>query len=189
MAEEEVKTEEAKVETPQGADDSRKKKHVFVTGEPRSDRGPRRKFERPKSEFDQRVIDIRRVTRVVAGGRRFSFSVAMVLGNKNGSVGFGLGKGGDTASAIEKATRQAKRTMIKVPRTKTNSIRHEVGAKYASAVLLVKPIRGTGLVAGSAVRHVLNLAGIRGVNAKLLSRSKNKINNARVTIEALKKLK
>jgi len=105
--------------------------------------------KRVKPEFDQKVIDIRRVTRVVSGGRRFSFSVALVAGNRNGSVGVGVGKSSDTASAIEKASRNAKKNMIKVKLGKNMSIPHEVFTKFASTKVLIKPSPGKGLVAGS----------------------------------------
>ena len=150
-------------------------------------RGGRRpaSFDRPKPEFDQKIIDIRRVTRVVAGGRRFSFSVALVAGDKKGSVGLGLGKSGDTSLAITKALRNAKKNMIKIKLTKTNSIPHEVDAKFASSKVFISPNRGRGLVAGSALRDILVLAGVKDVTAKIHSGSKNKLNNAKATIEAL----
>lgn len=152
--------------------------------------GPRRsqRPDKPKSEFDQKIIDIRRVARVVAGGRRFNFSVAIVLGDHKGSVGVGLGKAGDTALAIEKATRNARRHMIRVPVTKTMSIPYETTAKFASSVVIITPTPGRGVVAGSSVRSIIELAGLKDVGAKLRSGSKNKLNNARVAIEALKKL-
>ncbi len=150
-------------------------------------RGGRRpaSFDRPKPEFDQKIIDIRRVTRVVAGGRRFSFSVALVAGDKKGSVGLGLGKSGDTSLAITKALRSAKKNMIKIKVTKTHSIPHEVYAKFSSSKVHITPNRGRGLVAGSALRDILVLAGVKDVTAKIHSGSKNKLNNAKATIEAL----
>lgn len=151
----------------------------------RSGRGSR---ERVKPEFEQKVVDIRRVTRVVSGGRRFSFSVALIAGNRKGSVGVGVGKSANTVAAIEKAGRDAKKHMIKVKMTKDMSIAHETEAKFASAKVFIKPSPGKGLVAGGSVRNILDLAGVKNVSSKLLSRSKNKLNNARVTIEALKKL-
>lgn len=148
----------------------------------------RRRGSRPKPEFDNKIISIRRVTRVVKGGRRFSFSVALVAGDKKGSVGVGIGKAGDTALAIEKALRHAKKNMITVKLGKDMSIPHEVGAKYTGSQVLIMQAPGKGVVAGSSVRTVLELAGIKEVGAKLLTRSKNKINNARATIAALKKI-
>lgn len=148
-----------------------------------------RSRERVRPEFEQRVVNIRRVTRVVAGGRRFNFSVVMILGDRKGTVGVGIGKAGDTALAIEKATKDAKKNMIKISLTKTMSIPHTVSAKYCSSVVFISPAPGGGLVAGSSVRNVLQLAGITDVMSKIHSRSRNRLNNARVAIEALKQLK
>lgn len=163
-------------------------------------RGPRREggsgerksrtfFERPKPEFDQKMVSIRRVTRVVAGGRRMTFAVALAIGDKKGSVGLGTGKGGDTAIAITKALRQAKKSMFKIKTTKDMSIPHEVKVKFSSSKLTIMPNRGKGLVAGSTVRDMLALAGIKNVTAKLHSGSKNKLNNARAAYMALYELK
>jgi small subunit ribosomal protein S5 len=152
-------------------------------------RKPRASFERPKPEFDQKMVSIRRVTRVVAGGRRMTFAVAIAIGDKKGSVGLGTGKGGDTAIAIAKALRQAKKNMFKIKTTKEMSIPHEVSAKFGSAKLEIMPNRGKGLVSGSTVRDMLTLAGIKNVTAKLHSGSKNKLNNARVAYKALYLLK
>ncbi|MCD5381456.1 MAG: 30S ribosomal protein S5 [Candidatus Pacebacteria bacterium] len=154
-------------------------------------RRPRRggRQERPRQEFDQKIVSIRRVTRVMAGGRRFSFSVSMVIGDKKGKVGVGIGKAGDTQLAIEKAVRNAKKNMIVVPMDKDNRIPHDVHVKYASSEVMMMPAAGRGLVAGSSVRTVLELAGVKDITAKLFSRSKNKLNNARAAVEALKQLK
>ena len=143
-----------------------------------------------KSDFEQKLIDIRRVARVVAGGRRFSFRATLVIGNRKGEVGVGVGKGADTALAIEKAFRKAKKNSILVALTEDYSIPHKVEAKFGSAKVLIKPnVKGGGLVAGGAVRTVLDLAGVKNATAKILSSSKNKINNARATIKALRQLK
>ncbi len=159
-------------------------------------RGPRRgpggrpgRPERAKPEFAHKVVDIRRVTRVMGGGRRFTFSVVVVAGDKKGKVGVGIGKAGDTSLAIDKAMNDAKKRMIVVLRTENNSIRHEVEAKFGSSQIIIKPAKGKGLVAGSSVRTVLDLAGVKDINSKILSRSKNKLNNARAAIIALKKLR
>jgi len=146
------------------------------------------RFERVKPEFDQKIIDIRRVTRVVAGGRRFGFSVAVVAGDRKGRVGVGTGKAGDTSLAIEKAFKSAKKNMITVKRTKKHSISHSEEVKYSTARIMIMPAPGRGLVAGSAVRTVLDLAGVKDVGAKVISRSKNKLNIARATIKALEKI-
>jgi len=151
-------------------------------------RKPGHRDARPRNEFDQKMLNIRRVARVATGGRRFSFSVAIVAGDKKGKVGVGLGKANDTSLAIDKALRNAKRNMITVNTTKTFSIPHEVSSKYCSARIVIRPAPGRGVVAGSAVRNVLDLAGIKDVTAKILSGSKNKLNIARAAIEALAKL-
>jgi small subunit ribosomal protein S5 len=150
-----------------------------------------RKFNRPEKarpEFDQKIIDIRRVTRVVAGGRRFSFSVALVAGDRKGSVGVGIGKAGDTSLAIEKALKNAKKNLVKIPVTKEMSIPYEVSAKFSASRVTISPNPGKGVVAGSSVRSIIELAGLKNVGAKLRSGSKNRLNNARVAIEAFKKL-
>jgi small subunit ribosomal protein S5 len=146
--------------------------------------GPRRE-PRAKPEFDQKIIDIRRVTRVASGGRRFSFAVSLVAGDRKGRVGVGTGKGGDTALAVEKALRSAKKNMIQVNLTKSGSIAHEVNAKFSASEVFMMPAPGKGVVAGSSVRDVIELGGIKDITAKIRSGSKNKLNNARVAIEAL----
>jgi small subunit ribosomal protein S5 len=113
------------------------------------------------------MINIRRVSRVVAGGRRFSFSVAIIIGNKKGKVGVGLGKAGDTVLAIEKAVRSAKKNMITVNLTKDQSIAHDTKAKFCASHVMLMPAPGRSLIAGSSVRPVLELAGITNVVAKL----------------------
>ncbi|TSC68159.1 MAG: 30S ribosomal protein S5 [Parcubacteria group bacterium Gr01-1014_72] len=145
-------------------------------------RAPR---ERVRPEFDQKILTIRRVARVAAGGRRFNFSVALVAGNRRGSVGVGLGKGADTSLAIDKALRNAKKHLLMIPLTKTSSIPHIVSAKYCSAIVTIMPAPRRGLVAGTSVRDVLELGGVKDVTAKVLSGSKNKLNNARAAVKAL----
>lgn len=145
--------------------------------------------ERARSEFDQVTIDVRRVARVVAGGRRFSFSVTLVIGDHKGRVGVGVGKGADTALAIEKATRNARRNLIQISRTKSDSIQRRISAKYSASNVVIIPSAGRGMVTGSAMRVVLELAGITDVIGKILSRSKNKLTIARATIKALESLK
>ena len=145
-------------------------------------------FGRPKPEFDQKILDIRRVTRVVAGGRRFSFSVALVAGDKKGSVGLGLGKAGDTALAINKAVRNAKKNMVRLKLTKTMSIPYELSAKFSSSKVVIMPNRGRGLVAGSVIRDIVKLSGMKDVTGKILGSSKNKLNNAKAVMEALRSI-
>lgn len=145
--------------------------------------------DRYRPEYDQKLLSIRRVARVVAGGRRFSFSVAIAIGNKQGKVGVGTGKAGDTSLAIEKAFGNARKNLVTMHLTDSKSIPHEVSAKYASSRVLIQPAPGRGLMSGSSVRSVLELAGITDVTTKLFSRTKNPLNNARVTIKALGELR
>lgn len=145
--------------------------------------------EEKREEFESKLLDLARVTRVSAGGRRFRFRAVVVIGNKAGQVGLGVAKGTDVAQAIEKATRVSKKNIINVPIVE-DSIPHEVSAKLGPAKVLLRPQKkGRGLVAGGTVRVICNLAGIKNVSSKILSRTGNKLNNARATIEALKKLK
>ncbi|MDQ5949007.1 MAG: small subunit ribosomal protein [Patescibacteria group bacterium] len=148
---------------------------------------PRREA-RIKPEFDQKIVSLRRVTRVVTGGRRFSFSVAVVIGDHKGRVGVGQGKAGDTPVAIDKAVRDAKKHMITVRMTKNGSIPHEVSAKYSASRVVIMKAPGKGILAGSSVRTVLELAGVKEVSSKIFSRSKNTLNNAKAAIKALSQL-
>lgn len=148
-------------------------------------RGRGSSFGRVKPEFDQKILNIRRVTRVVAGGRRFSFSVALVAGDKKGAVGLGLGKAGDTALAINKAVRNAKKNMVKLHLTKTMSIPHELSAKFSSSKVMLFPNKDRGLVAGSVIRDIVKLSGMKDITGKIVSNSKNKLNNAKAVMEAL----
>lgn len=145
-------------------------------------------FSRPKPEFDQKIINIRRVTRVVAGGRRFSFSVALIVGDKKGCIGLGLGKAGDTSLAINKALRNAKKNMVRLKLTKTFSIPFEISAKFSSSQIRLMPNKGRGLVAGSVIRDIVKLAGMKDITGKILSGSKNKLNNAKAVMKALSQI-
>lgn len=149
----------------------------------RRDSRPRAPREKP--EFDSKTISIRRVTRVVSGGRRFSLSVALVAGDRNGRIGLGTGKAMDTQVAIEKALKAAKRNMITLKLSKQKSLPHDVNAKFKSAEVMLMPNRGRGLIAGSSARTILSLAGVNNVTAKFYSGTKNKLNNARATMKAL----
>ena len=149
----------------------------------------KRGARKEKSEFDQKVLDIRRVTRVVAGGKRFRFRATVILGDHKGRVGVGIDKGADTSEAIEKASRNAKKNLVSVP-IKNNTIPHEIIGKFSSARILLKPAgEGRGIVAGGPVRAVVGLAGITNIISKILGTTTTKLNNARATVEALKKLK
>lgn len=141
-------------------------------------------------EFQQKLIDLRRTARVVAGGKRFTFRASLIIGNGRGEVGLGIGKGRDTALATEKALRQAKKNLMIIPITEKGSIPHQIEAKFRSARVIIKPaIAGHGLKVGGAARIILNLAGIKNASAKFLSRTKNKINTAKAVLTALGKLK
>jgi len=145
--------------------------------------------DKPKDDFQTKLLDLARVTRVTGGGKRMSFRAIVVAGDKKGKIGIGIDKGKDVSQAIEKATRRAKKELMSVVIV-DGTIPHEVMAKYGPAVILLKPQKkGRGLVAGGAVRTICDLAGIKNVSSKILSGSKNKLNNARATMEALKKLK
>ncbi len=147
------------------------------------------KFTPKKSEYKEKTLDLRRVTRVVAGGKRFSFRCTLVIGDEKGKVAVGIAKGQDVAQAIDKARNDAKKNMIKIP-LKGTTLSHEVDAKFSAAKVLIKPSpKGSGLKAGGAVRVVLLMSGIKDASAKCLGRTKNKLTNALATIEALKKLK
>lgn len=152
----------------------------------RNDRGKFKKRE--KQEFEQKLLDLARVTRVVKGGRRFRFRATLVIGDKKGRVGVGVSKGSDVSDAIEKAYNDAKKNLINV-KMNGNTISHDVYKKLGSAKIILKPAQeGRGIIAGGAVRSVVDLAGIRDIVSKSLGTS-NKLNVARATIEALKSLK
>lgn len=136
-------------------------------------------------DVDQKILDIRRVTRVVAGGRRMSFAVVMLIGDKKGVVGLGTGKGNDTALAIAKALKDAKKNAIKIKMTDTHSIPHSVSAKYCASRVTIFPNNGKGLVAGAAIRDVVVLSGMKDISGKVISGSKNKLNTARAVMKAL----
>lgn len=145
--------------------------------------------ERPRDEFESKLLDLARVSHTRAGGKKMRFRALIISGDKKGRVGFGLGKGSDVSVAIEKATRFSKKHLLEVPII-NETIPHEVYAKVGAAEVLLRPQRkGRGLVAGGTVRVVCALAGIKNISSKILGVTSNKLNNARATMEALKKLK
>lgn len=149
----------------------------------------RKREPREHPEFDQKIIDLARITRVMAGGKRMRFRAAVVVGNHNGQVGFGLAKAADVSMAISKAAKKAQKNLITVPLTKNKSIAHEVRYKNGAAKVLLKPaVGGHGIKAGGAVRIVLELAGVSNITAKMLG-SSNKINNSRATLAALQTIR
>ncbi len=139
-------------------------------------------------EFQEKVIEIKRVSKKTKGGNSIGFTALVVTGNKAGKVGSGLGKALDVAEAVRKATEKAKDNLIDVV-IANDTIPHEVTAKYKSAVVLMKPApKGSGIIAGGAVRNVVELAGIKDISSKMLG-SSNKVANVRCALEALSKLK
>ncbi len=154
--------------------------------------GPRRGGPRPqvRDEWKEKMLDLRRVTRVVAGGKRFKFRATLAIGDEKGRVGIGLGKGVDVQQALQKAKTDAKKNVMTIILKDGRTIPHQVLAKYSAAEVLLKPASaGHGLRAGGAVRFVLSLAGVKDATAKCLGRTPNKLTNAMATIEALKQLK
>ncbi len=143
---------------------------------------------REKPEFDQKLLNLARVTRVVKGGRRFRFRATLVIGNRKGKVGVGVAKGSDVSDAIKKAYNDAQKNMV-VIELNGGTITHDVTAKLGSARVLLRPAsEGRGVIAGGAVRAVVDLLGVKDIVSKSLGAS-NPLNVARVTIKALKMLK
>lgn len=147
----------------------------------------RKGFRKGAPQFDSIPVSIRRVTKVGSGSKRLRFSVVVVIGDRKGQVGAGLGRGPDVRSSIEKATRAAKKAMFRVPMV-GSTIPHEITCKRGAAKIFLKPaLPGTGVIAGGAVRAVVELAGIKDLLSKVQG-TNNKINNVYTTIEALKQL-
>ena len=141
-----------------------------------------------KRDFEQKVVEIKRVTRVTGGGKRMRFRALVVIGDKRGKVGMGVRKGPDVTEAVNKAVNSAKKNMVLVNLI-NDTIPHEIKIKYKSSVVFLKPARpGTGVIAGGSVRQVLDLVGVKNVLSKMLG-SNNKINNVRATYLALTKMK
>ena len=152
----------------------------------RQGRPPR---EAIKRDFDSKVVEIKRVTRVVAGGKRMRFRALVVIGDGRGRVGIGVKKGVDVSDAISKSTAAARKSMITVAITKEGSIPHAVKLKFKAAEVLLKPAKaGSGIIAGGPIRALVSLAGIKNISSKMLG-SSNKIANVHATYQALKGLK
>jgi len=168
---------------PRGGND---RKRNFKGGRRGPGRG--RGGEGLPEEFEQKMIDIARVTRVMAGGKRMRFRACVAIGNKKGRVAIGLAKGADVTGAVTKAVNKAKKNFIDIPIV-NETIPHEIYQKLGAAKILFKPAKkGRGIIAGGAVRVVLELTGIKNVTSKILGTG-NKVNNVKCTIEALRNLK
>lgn len=142
-----------------------------------------------KSEFDQHIVDLARVTRVTEGGKQLSFRACVVVGDRKGRVGYGVEKGKDVQIAVDKAARKAKKNIIIVS-VVNETLPHMVYKKFKAAEVMLKPApRGSGIIAGGAVRVVLELAGVPNVSSKILGRTKNKISVVKATFEALQMLR
>jgi len=178
---------DSKTETKTGVKvEAPKREFTKNRRQPRRGRGGNNRG--PRSEYEQKILDIRRVTRVSKGGRKFTFSVAIVVGNKRGKIGIGTGKAGDTSFAIQKAVKAAEKNAVQIKMTKDSSIPHEVSAKYNSAKVLIIPAKGRGIIAGSALRDIIELGGLKDINGKILSGSKNKLNISKAVMKAFKSL-
>jgi small subunit ribosomal protein S5 len=141
-----------------------------------------------REEFEEVVVNIGRITKVVKGGRRFRFNALVVVGNKKGIVGVGTGKAKEVPDAIKKAIDDAFKNLVKIEGIHGNTINHDVQAKYNASKILLKPSEGTGLIAGGAVRPVLELVGIKDILSKSLG-SNEPHNLVRATIKALQMIK
>lgn len=186
MNEENVKKE---VVTETGKNSTNKDSNIKSDRRNNNRRPRNRNFSRQKSDLEEKVIDINRVTKVVKGGRQFRFSATVVVGNRKGKVGLGTGKAKEMPDAVKKATQAASKNLINVELIENRTISHEIISKVGAVRVLLKPAtKGTGVKAGGPVRDVLELAGVKDVLSKSLG-SSTKINTARATLKALKEQK
>jgi len=162
--------------------------------EPKGERGGRRRQrdraeQPPESEWKERVVQVRRVTKVVKGGKKMSFRAVVVIGDEKGQVGVGVGKASEVMGAVKKGVTEARKSMVTVPLTRLNSIPHPITGSAGAAKVMLRPAAaGTGVIAGGAVRTVLELAGVKNVLAKSLG-ADSPLNNARAATEALSHLR
>jgi len=156
---------------------------------PTQKRGRRKFQKREKPEFEQSIADLARVTRVTRGGKQLSFRCCVLIGDRKGRVGYGVEKGKDVQIAVEKAVKHAKKNLINVP-TIFETIPHQVEAKFKAAKIMLKPApKGSGIIAGSVIRTVLEFAGVPNASAKMLGKTNNKIANIKATFKALESFK
>jgi len=154
-----------------------------------ANRRQKRHRRRKDDEFESKLLDLARVSHTREGGKKLRFRAVMVVGDKKGKVGVGVASGLDVAKAIEKASRLAKKNLIEVP-MEDGTVPHPVEAKFGAAKVLIKPqSKGRGMVAGGTVRVICKLAGIEDISSKVLGGTTNKMNNAKATLKALKKLR
>ena len=150
--------------------------------------GPKKAYK-AKSEWSERVVSIQRVTKVVKGGKKMSFRAVIVVGNEQGKVGVGVGKAGDVITAVRKGVTDGKKNIVSIPLTSSNSIPHPTSGRFGAAKLILRPSApGSGVIAGSSIRTVLELAGIKNILSKQLG-SNNLLNKSRATVNGLSSLR
>jgi len=156
---------------------------------PQGNNNRRQKPRKEKPEFEQSIVDLARVTRVTKGGKHLSFRALVLIGDRKGRVGYGVEKGADVQIAVDKAVKQAHKNIIFVPFDK-KTIPHRVEAKFKAGKVMIKPApQGSGIIAGSSIRTVLELAGVPNASAKMLGKSGNKMSNVKATFKALSSFK
>jgi small subunit ribosomal protein S5 len=171
----------------------RPEKGPYTPNKPYGDRkggsGNRKFYEKEKKQYEEKTISLNRVTKVVSGGKSMSFSAVVVIGDLKGQVGYGLGKAKEANEAVKKATENAKKSIIRIAISKADSISHEIMVKFGACKVFLKPAPdGTGIIAGGAVRSVLELAGIKNIYSKVYG-SRTKINVVQATLSGLQQLK
>ncbi len=154
--------EEKNFKRPKGLDKSRDLKHSV------------------ESDFDEVILEIKRVARVTGGGKKLSFRTTMAVGNHRDKIGLGMAKGADVSQSIDKAKKDALKHLITIPLVKNDTIPFEIAAKYSASEIILKPAKeGKGIIAGGVIREILNLTGIKNITTKVLGNSHNVINNAK----------
>lgn len=154
-----------------------------------SNRKKTNKLKEKETDWQERIVQVRRVTKVVKGGKKLSFRAILIIGNEKGQVGVGVGKASDVIGAVKKAATDGKKHLIDVPITKDNSIPHIITGRSGAAKVIIRPSApGSGVIAGGAVRTILELVGVKNILAKQLG-SNNPLNNARAATDALSQLK